>query len=171
MAEGASVIRLRPLTRGLRLLAWTWALLVVAEVHRLCVPRSRRREVYDGYVRLWSKRVLTILGIEVHSAGDDDVGPADEGMPLGSPALIVANHRSALDIPILLARFGGVALSRGDLARWPVLGFAARRASTIFVDRGSTGSRAAAIRSIGDRVELSASSSPMVEQAASPDRC
>jgi 1-acyl-sn-glycerol-3-phosphate acyltransferase len=68
------------------------------------------------------------------------------------PRLIVANHRSPFDIGVLLSLFGGHALSRADLAGWPVLGLAARRAGTIFVDRESEASGASALRTIRRRL-------------------
>ncbi|TPV93509.1 MAG: 1-acyl-sn-glycerol-3-phosphate acyltransferase [Myxococcales bacterium FL481] len=140
MPRGRSVLR----TIGV--LGWTSTLVAVAEVHRWSVVATRRREVYDRYVRVWSRGLLRILGVVV-----TEVDATTPTVPSG-PMLVVANHRSALDIPILLARFGGVALSRGDVARWPMIGFVARRAQTIFVDRGSVRSKAAAIRSIRGRL-------------------
>jgi len=71
--------------------------------------------------------------------------------------LIVSNHRSPFDIGVLLGIFGGHALSRSDLEEWPVLGMAARRAGTIFVDRKSAGSGASAIRAIRQRLRNGAS--------------
>lgn len=71
--------------------------------------------------------------------------------------LVVANHRSPFDIGVLLSLFGGHALSRADLASWPVLGLAARRAGTIFVDREDGASRAAALRTIRRRLAAGAS--------------
>lgn len=67
--------------------------------------------------------------------------------------LVVANHRSPVDILIAIARIGGCVLSREDLARWPVLGPAARAAGTIFVDRDDRRSGAAAIRAIRKRLK------------------
>ena len=63
-------------------------------------------------------------------------------------ALVVANHRSALDVGILLTLFNSVMVSRADIAQWPVLGALIRRADTILVDRNEHGSGAHAIRKI-----------------------
>ena len=67
----------------------------------------------------------------------------------GRPRLVVANHRSAIDIAVLLTQFDATMLSRGDLADWPVLGRLARQGGTIFVDRRDAGSGARALREIG----------------------
>jgi 1-acyl-sn-glycerol-3-phosphate acyltransferase len=47
-----------------------------------------------------------------------------------------------------LTNFGGSALSRADLEHWPLIGLAAQKAQTIFVDRESKQSGAHAIRAI-----------------------
>jgi 1-acyl-sn-glycerol-3-phosphate acyltransferase len=49
---------------------------------------------------------------------------------------------------VLLATFGGTMVSRADLARWPLVGAAARAVGTVFVDRASAKSGAATIRAI-----------------------
>ncbi len=70
--------------------------------------------------------------------------------------MIVSNHRSPIDIAIVLSIFGGQVLSRGDLSHWPILGTAARKAGTIFVDRNHGASGAHAIRQIRRRLEQGA---------------
>lgn len=62
--------------------------------------------------------------------------------------LVVANHRAALDIGVLLTQLDAAFLSRSDLADWPLLGRLARHSHTVFVDRTSEASGANAIRAI-----------------------
>jgi 1-acyl-sn-glycerol-3-phosphate acyltransferase len=62
--------------------------------------------------------------------------------------LIVANHRSAADVLLLLRAFGGPIVSRADLGRWPLIGPAAKAVGTVFVERTRTASRANAVRAI-----------------------
>ncbi len=62
--------------------------------------------------------------------------------------LVVANHRSALDILVLVAGFGGTVLSRADVADWPLFGGLARRAGTVFVERGDRRSGMRAVRAM-----------------------
>ena len=72
--------------------------------------------------------LLTLFAVTVDLRGQ--VAPApDRGR------LVVANHRSTIDIAILLRAFGGRMVSREDLSGWPLLGAAARSVGTIFVDR------------------------------------
>ncbi|MFC4259515.1 lysophospholipid acyltransferase family protein [Marinobacter lacisalsi] len=53
-----------------------------------------------------------------------------------SPALLVSNHISWSDIPVL----GGLTqtrfLSKAEVARWPLVGWLARQAGTLFIRRG-----------------------------------
>jgi 1-acyl-sn-glycerol-3-phosphate acyltransferase len=73
---------------------------------------------------------------------------------------VVANHRSTADVLALLHAFGGRMVSRADLARWPLVGPAARAVGTIFVDRADAASGAGAVRAI--RTQLAAGSTVIV---------
>lgn len=99
----------------------------------------------ETHVRRWSGALLASLGVRVLDAGIE-LPPREE--PIGR--MIVSNHRSMLDVLVLLARFGGHMLSRQDLAAWPVIGHLARRSETLFVDRSSTTSGTAAVRAMTD---------------------
>jgi len=59
------------------------------------------------------------------------------GIPAEAPVLIVANHISWLDIPVLhTARAMGF-VSKAEVERWPVFSYAAKAGGTIFHHRGS----------------------------------
>jgi lyso-ornithine lipid O-acyltransferase len=96
------------------------------------------------WVRRWARALLDLFAIEVVVRGRVPP-PTRKGEP---GRLIVANHRSAIDIGVLLATFGGTMLSRADLADWPIVGPAARAVGTVFVDRTNARSGAEAIRTI-----------------------
>lgn len=98
----------------------------------------------DRYVRRWAQATLAALHVEVIAAHDESAP-----LPTG---LVVANHRSFVDIPLLLSRFGGPLLSRGDVAEWPVLGWLASVGGTLYVDRSDKSSGAAAVRRIVTRL-------------------
>jgi 1-acyl-sn-glycerol-3-phosphate acyltransferase len=72
--------------------------------------------------------------------------------PRGRGHLVVANHRSTADILLLLRAFGGCMVSRADLAKWPLVGIAARSVGTVFVDRSDVVSGANTVRAIRDRL-------------------
>lgn len=71
----------------------------------------------------WGRGVLSVLGVEVVLVGTPPPGTF----------LIVANHLSYLDIPLLAALFPGRFVAKSEIAGWPVLGQMARAAGTIFV--------------------------------------
>jgi 1-acyl-sn-glycerol-3-phosphate acyltransferase len=102
----------------------------------------------DAYVRSWSRGMLAAIGARVI----DD--PALTRLPPVPPngRLIVSNHRSMLDILVLLSRFGGSILSKDDLQRWPLVDRLAAIADTLYVDRSSSASGATSIRRVGDRL-------------------
>lgn len=104
-----------------------------------------RQAVRDRWVGRWARTLLRLFAIEVVVIGE--VPRATRGR------LVVSNHRSAIDIGVMLSTFGGTMVSRGDLANWPVLGAAARAVNTVFVDRADAKSGAATIRTIQKHLE------------------
>lgn len=109
---------------------------------------GEQRELRDAWVKRWASALLRLFAIEVDVEG---AVPARSG---ARGRLLVANHRSAIDIGVLLATFGGKMVSRDDVAGWPIVGAAARTAGTVFVDRKNAESGAAAIRLIQNQLEL-----------------
>ncbi len=99
-----------------------------------------RDRVRDVWTRRWSRALLRLFSIERKIEGI--CPPATRGR------LVVANHRSTIDIGILLEIFGGRMVSRADLASWPVIGIAARKSGTVFVDRSKKSSGASVIRAM-----------------------
>jgi 1-acyl-sn-glycerol-3-phosphate acyltransferase len=66
----------------------------------------------------------------------------------GRGRMFVMNHRSGLDIGIVISTLEARILSRADLADWPVIGYVARQVGTVFVDRSSKRSGASAIKTM-----------------------
>ncbi|MCL7944332.1 lysophospholipid acyltransferase family protein [Marinobacter sp. ATCH36] len=60
-----------------------------------------------------------------------------KGIPDNGPVLYVSNHISWSDIPVL----GGMVplhfLSKAEVGRWPIIGWLANQAGTLFIQRGS----------------------------------
>lgn len=127
---------------------WTLALLSIALPHMRTRPASTHEIWRQRWVRAWAAGLLRVFGVALHTCGEQP-SPA----PRGRGRLIVANHRSPIDIIIMLERFGGTVLSRADLRDWPVLGAAAYHGGTIFVDRGDERSGVRAIREIRRRLQ------------------
>jgi lyso-ornithine lipid O-acyltransferase len=125
--------------------AITGAMLPAFLAHQRLAPPATRDGARDRWVGAWSAALLRLFGIRVLTRGT---------MPSrGRGHLVVANHRSTVDILVLLRAFGGHMVSRADLARWPLVGVAARAVGTVFVDRSDAVSGANAVRVIRDRLE------------------
>ena len=104
-----------------------------------------RDAVRARWVGRWARTLLRLFAIEV--IVDGAFPPPARGR------LVVSNHRSAIDIGVVLSTFGGTMVSRADLAKWPVVGAAARAVNTVFVDREDAKSGAATIRVIQKHLE------------------
>lgn len=77
--------------------------------------------------RAWYRRALELSGIQVEVIGE----------PLPGSALVVGNHVSWLDIPVLGTSVDVRFLSKAEVARWPLIGWLARRNGTLFIRRGA----------------------------------
>lgn len=120
--------------------------MVVDEALRGYAPARR-----DAWVRAWAGGVLRALAVEVVTA-PDSWSPEGTDAPAGG-RLVVSDHRSIVDIPVLLARFGGALLAKAEMQRWPVAGWVATRAGTLYVDRANPTAGAAAIRTVTESLD------------------
>ncbi|MFD4315094.1 lysophospholipid acyltransferase family protein [Streptomyces sp. NPDC058548] len=78
-------------------------------------------------VRYWMRAVVRAFGVHVRYEGA--AAPAD------GPLLVVANHVSWLDIPLIAAVLPGRTVAKSEVRRWPVLGTLAALGGTLFIDR------------------------------------
>ena len=69
-----------------------------------------------------------------------------------SPALILSNHVSWLDICVITALAPVVFVAKSEVARWPVFGWLAKLQRTIFIDREARQQTGAATREIAGRL-------------------
>jgi 1-acyl-sn-glycerol-3-phosphate acyltransferase len=85
--------------------------------------RARR----ERFVRNWSHRLLGMCRVTVEAA---------PGAPALAHALIVANHVSWLDIFVINSLHPCRFVAKAEIRGWPVLGWLAARAGTVFIARG-----------------------------------
>ncbi|MCL2823158.1 MAG: 1-acyl-sn-glycerol-3-phosphate acyltransferase [Polyangiaceae bacterium] len=140
---------------GLALL--TLVQLGAVETHQRLSSPEKRDAVFDRHMRVWVRTLLRVFGVQLVMQ-PEHIPPRKK-----NSRLIVSNHRSPIDIAIVLSTFGGQVLSRADIATWPILGTAARKAGTIFVDRDESASGAQAIRQIRRRLKEGATISVFPE--------
>lgn len=89
------------------------------------------RKLAAEYCRRWAIHAASVLGLKIVTIGR---------LPEGA-YLLVANHRSYIDIAAAAAQGRMTFVARSDMARWPVLGWGARITNTVFVTRDSRESR------------------------------
>jgi 1-acyl-sn-glycerol-3-phosphate acyltransferase len=112
---------------GLRLarvalyLAWTSALMPVQAVGLLL-----RRAWVSRLPVFYHRCCCHILGFRVRTVG----APCSE-----RPLLLVANHVSYCDIPILGSLIAGCFVAKSEVADWPLFGWLAKLQRSVFVDR------------------------------------
>ena len=110
------------------------------ELEAALAGAAARDDVLKKWVVRYGRVELGLFGVDVAAAGPHlESGSAYPGKDArGKGRLFVMNHRSALDILVALGFLEARIVSRGDLAKWPVIGYLAQRIGTLFVDREST---------------------------------
>lgn len=112
------------------------------------VQRDRKqgtltRADLDGRILAWAHHMFELLGGKFEIRGTP---------PQSEPALLVGNHISYVDIPLLLAALPVSFVAKKQLETWPVFGSAARCIETVFVDREDKNSRQSAGAAIAPRI-------------------
>jgi 1-acyl-sn-glycerol-3-phosphate acyltransferase len=74
----------------------------------------------------YHRKVCTILGVRLEIEG---------AVTPGTPTLLVSNHTSWLDIPVLSAVAPVSFIAKSEVGRWPFVSALARLQRTVFVDR------------------------------------
>jgi len=87
--------------------------------------------------------LVRLLGVAVEHQG---ASPPDL-------CVVVANHRSYVDIPLLMSAVPSVFLAKTEIAGWPLFGTSARLSRTVFVDRDDRESRNRALAALGARLD------------------
>ncbi|MYS52430.1 1-acyl-sn-glycerol-3-phosphate acyltransferase, partial [Streptomyces sp. SID6013] len=100
--------------------------LLLAGFAAVLAPSGLRRRLPAALVRNWCRWVVRAAGVRVRVTGT----AAPEG-----GLLLVANHVSWLDIPLLAAVRPARMLAKSEIRHWPVAGGPAARAGVLFVER------------------------------------
>lgn len=84
------------------------------------------RWIPSAAVRGWCRCVVRAAGVRVRITG---------AAPPAGGLLLVANHISWLDVPLLAAVRPARMLAKSEIRRWPVAGALAARGGALFIDR------------------------------------
>ena len=92
---------------------------------------------------LYHRILCALIGVRIREVGRRSTA---------SPALILSNHVSWLDICVIAALAPVVFIAKSEVAGWPVLGWLARLQRTIFINRRARHQTGAATREIAARL-------------------
>jgi 1-acyl-sn-glycerol-3-phosphate acyltransferase len=133
--------RVRAAVRLAGLGIWTAAGVVICLAVRAIEPLAARGWTGAARRRIsvwWARGVVRLLGIRIRT----------DGPVPSAPFLMVANHLSYVDIPVLMATLPCRFVAKQEVRQWRGVGPVAKVAGTIFIDRTS---RRDAVR-VGDRL-------------------
>jgi 1-acyl-sn-glycerol-3-phosphate acyltransferase len=90
----------------------------------LGVPEKARSEARARWMQSVASRLQRVLHVEVDVQG-----------PVPVRGLLISNHLSYVDIMVFAAHMPVVFISKSEVARWPIFGWYARKAGSLFVRR------------------------------------
>ena len=91
-----------------------------------CAFRAEDSPIRAVWLQGLSRRILRVLGVALDVSG-----------VIPGRGLLVSNHLSYVDIIVIGACAPVVFVAKREVKRWPVFGWFARRAGTVFADRES----------------------------------
>ena len=109
-----------------RLICIALCLLYGMAVMFFLFPFFKRRAKLRA-IQMWSRHVLASCGMKLEVSGD--LPSENHGQ------LLVGNHISWLDIMAVNAAFPCRFVAKDDVAKWPVVGYLATQAQTVYVAR------------------------------------
>lgn len=128
---------LRAIWRALRLLAHVAR---GAWIVALRFPRLHYWQQHE-HVQAWAATMMVRAGVRLEIRGRP---------PAKGPVLLVSNHISWLDIPMMHAARHCRFISKSDVKGWPIIGTLATAAGTLYIQRSS---RRDALRMVGSMRE------------------
>nr|BCX00892.1 MAG: 1-acyl-sn-glycerol-3-phosphate acyltransferase [Bacteroidota bacterium] len=165
----AEAMRKRPRWRRWGRLAWLafWAgvsypfIAAAASLSFRTWDRSGR--AFYRWQRCWGRIVLWSAGVRLRVQGTEAIG---EG-----PFVFVANHTSALDIPVLMVAIPHpfAFIFKKELLRVPVFGFFLRHSPHIMIDRSGRKETLQSLRLAAERIRQGLSAVVFPEGTRSPD--
>lgn len=97
-----------------------------------------------AHVQAWSLQLLAHAGITLRIIGRP---------PVTGPVMLVANHLSWLDIPVMHAARHCRFVSKSDVQGWPLIGALATAAGTLYIERSSRRDALRMVRTMQEGLE------------------
>ena len=121
----------------------TWSIFYQPHVH--LTKAKKNPHLTNRLKTIWAKKILGIVNVDVKVIGIPSLEPS---------LLLLGNHISYLDIPLLMAACEDISfVSKSELRQWPIIGAAAQLMGTVFVQRDNRNSRQLAKQQIGELLQ------------------
>ncbi len=114
------------------------------EIHGRLKTGLPKEEARFPVMKRWADRVLSYLDLHLTQTGET---------PSAEPAILVGNHISYVDIPVMMAATPVVFIAKRQIGSWPVFGRACRSVGTVLVDRDDKHSRKKAADTLGHHIK------------------
>lgn len=147
--------RVRLAWRIVAFISATIILYLGMRLDRLFRRRTAPIDLINKWVPRWAGCFLWLFGIQLMKSGPFfSEGKLYPGRgERGSGRIFVANHRSSIDVPVMMHLCAGHAISRHDLANWPLFGSLGKEIGTLYVDRSSRRSGAEVLGQVDDSLK------------------
>lgn len=125
--------------------AFLFAVFIILPIIVLLILTSQKiknRTWNKKFVNTWSKILCFVCGIKIVSKGQKQ----------NNPVLIVANHISWLDIPIIHSQKLLGFVAKKEIASWPLFGPLIKSGETVFIARGKHESRKKVLELMQERL-------------------
>jgi len=116
---------------------------VLIVVHAFLFRRNASNPLFQQAVQHWYHKACHLVGLQIKV----------QGMVAKGPVLLVANHISWLDIPLMASLCNPRFLSKSEVRRWPLIGWAAEKLNTLFIVRGKRTAAEAVSGAIAEGLE------------------
>jgi 1-acyl-sn-glycerol-3-phosphate acyltransferase len=93
----------------------------------LFFSKNRRVRWRNLVVHFWAKMLAQIFGLRI----------TVNGRPPQTPFFLVSNHLSYIDVIVFFTQVHCIFVAKAELQSWPVFGFLAKSANTLFINRNS----------------------------------
>lgn len=128
-----------------RFFAFFISVLLVFPLILLFIAISQKlsnRKLNKFILNLWSRLLCFVSGLKLFHFGNIHK----------NPVLLVANHVSWLDIPVIHSYKLAGFVAKNEISKWPLLGRAVIIGETVFIDRGKHDSRREVLEKIKKRL-------------------
>ena len=126
-----------------RLLGFVVITLLASVIGILLKLFGASHKVVFNIYNAWKSSILWVMNIRV----------TQEGTPPTKPGIIMANHRSYVDIAITPTKMPFVIVAKKSVRSWPLVGLGGDAIRTIWVNRENKNSRAETRASMKERLE------------------